>query len=246
MATPDRPWILGLRPKKGLGAAWQSIVQSILLRTFRTAATGPNTAAAEKGLGIAPCVYFYVFQTTGRFGSVVFLWRENPDKPLKAADGAVAPFDTGGIWHGRIVTDPPLAGTARQGFVQKHSKPIDKWLPEFVKWIADNYKTTEEYLEGKPPSAGVRPIVYDSRNEEGAWTWEARVEKASWDEQISIGHVFWSREDRTAFEEWLTHESTIDTKVAEELIELIQTVSIETPLAEQANVEVARYLMRIA
>jgi len=245
MATPDRPWILGLRPKKA-GAAWQPFVHSILLRTFVTEPNGPNTTATETALGFAPCVYFYVFQTSGRFGSVVFLWRENPVQSLKAADGAVAPFDTGGIWHKRVIMQPPLPEPARKTFVKMHSRPVDQWLQEFVAWIAANYGKTSEYVEGKPPRAGVGGIVYDSRNEDGGWTWEARLEKASWREQISVDHIFWSLEDRRSFEDWLIYESDVDTKVADELVELIRTISIETPRYEQANVEVARYLMRIA
>ena len=168
-AAPDRPWLYGIRPRKVIGAEWQTIVQSILQRMFRTAPTGARTA-----------------------------------------------------------------------------RPIDRWLTEFVAWIEANYDETADYLAGRPPRVGVPGIVYDSRNADGGWTWEARLEKASWNEQISIRHVFWSREDRTDFENWLIHRSLLDTKVAEELIDLIQTVTIETPRHEQASVEVARHLLRIA
>jgi|GEM_PF-4826587 len=246
IAAPDRPWIFGIRPRNVIGAEWQAIVQSILQRVFRTAPTGARTAEAEAALGLGSCIYFYVFQTSARFGSVVFLWRENPSRPWSSGDGAAAPFDTGGIWHDRVVTDPPLAKAERKSFVQTHSRPIDRWLTEFVSWIDTNYDETADYLANRPPRVGVPGIVYDSRNADGGWTWEARVRKASWNEQISIRHVFWSREDRTDFETWLIHRSTLDAKAAEDLIDLIQTVTIETPRHEQASVEVARYLMRIA
>jgi len=246
IATPDRPWICGIRPKKVTGTEWQAVVLSILQRMFKTAPTGTRTAEAEAALGLGACVYFYVFQTSARFGSVVFLWKENPARPWNATDGAAAPFDTGGIWHGRVVTDPPLAKAERKPFVQTHSRPIDQWLTAFVAWIEANYHKTADYLADLPPRVGVPRIVYDSRNADGGWTWEARIEKPSWNEQISIRHVFWSHEDRTDFETWLIHRSTIDTKVAEELIDLIQTVTIETPRHEQASLEVARHLMRIA
>jgi hypothetical protein len=245
MVPPDRPWISGIRDD-AKPDVWTRRVESILTGTFTGEPARGQTAEAETGLAIPPSTYWYVCRTDDRYGYIVFLWREDPDLPLQAADGAVLPFDSGGIWHGRIAMDAPLSLEERQQFVQTHSKPADQWNVGLSEWLSANYADAADYVNGKPPATGVAGIVYDvTRNEAAAWTWEARIDKERYRNQVVLHHVFWRGDDRTAFEDWLMTARHIDERQAEELIRFVDMASIEAPRAERASRAVVRHLLRI-
>jgi hypothetical protein len=240
--VPDRPWVLGIRPKS---ATWLRRVRSLLLLTFVDDAPGAATEAAELGLGLPPSLYWYVFRTDEDFGHIVFLWETTGD--LVATDGAVTPFDTGGVWQGHITTDPALDPEVRSRFVAVHSRPVSEWLETLQLWIRANYSGTAGYVLGEPPRIGVPGIVYDSRNQARAWTWEARIEKAAYRQQVGIRHVFWSADDRKAFEDWVESvDSGLDERMAETLLVVVERASVEIPRTERANEEVVRHLLRMA
>lgn len=239
----DTPWVSGIRPPTSTGP-WQERVQSILLYRFVDQPARGKTAEAEEGLGIPSCAYWYVCRCDPMYGFVVFLWSEDRSIPLEAGDGAVAPFDVGGVWHGHIRLSPDLDSAGRKNFVARHSRPLPEWLSEFRSYIATNYDTTADYVRGQVPKVGVRGIVYDS-NEPPAWTWEARLFKSAYRRQIRIRHVFWSAPDRREFENWLETASDIDVRIASELLELISRVTIELPAREIVADEVERYLVRM-
>jgi hypothetical protein len=241
--SPEWPWIQGIRPRLAEDV-WQRLVQSTLLLTFIDQPPSMNTAATESALGFEPCAYWYLCRSEARFGSVVFLWRTSTGEPLRVADGAVAPFDTGGIWHGHIRTNPALEEAKRKAFVASYSRPADEWVDALSTWIETNYSGAADYVAGRPPKTGLPGIVYDTSNEASAWTWEARLEKALWHRQVMIGHVFWSAGDRSRFEDWL-ETSDVDERVAEELIDFLSAASIETPPGELTTEEVTRHLTRI-
>lgn len=239
-SSVDRPWVLGIRPK---ATVWYRRVQSLLLSTFPSDIAGVSTAAAENGLGLSPSLYWYVLRTEEHYGHVVFLWSER--EAFLPEDGAVSPFDTGGLWHGHVATDPAVEPDDRKEFVAANSVPVSDWLVAFQSWIRANYARTAEYVEGQPPNVGVARIVYDSRNSAPAWTWEARVEKGRYRQQVAIRHVFWSADDRKAFEDWVEERSGVDDKLAEDLLELVAAVTVETPRVVRANEEVVRHLLRL-
>jgi hypothetical protein len=239
-SSPHRPWVLGIRPKR---IDWFRHVQALLLSTFHTDVSGGATAAAEAGLGLPPSCYWYIFRTEAHFGHIVFLWTEKT--AFRPGDGAVAPFDTGGIWHGHVMMDPVLDSDGKARFVASNSAPVSGWRGAFEKWILANYESMAEYVAGTPPKVGVPGIVYDSRNSAVSWTWEARLEKKSYRQQVAIRHVFWNADDRKAFEDWVEVRSGLDEKVAEDLLALVDLVSIESLRTERANEEVVRHLLRI-
>lgn len=240
---PDRPWISGIRPPVTSGD-WLERVEDILTGRFMSGPSRGATAAAEEGLALAPSAYWYLCRSDLRFGFVVFLWRVQRANPLLADDGAVAPFDTGGLWHGHIQTALILSESERQQFVSRHSRPVYRWLPELTSWLDRNYASPGDYVIGVPPRAGLAGIVYDGRNEAPAWTWEARLHKDSFRGQIAIERIFWTAADRSAFEDWLETRE-IDDREAVDLLELIAAVTIETPATERASEEVVRYLLEI-
>jgi hypothetical protein len=242
--TPgEHPWVLGIRRPKA--REWLARVEALLLHTFVNEPPGEETAVAESGLGFQPSCYWYICRTEGDFGHIVFLWTEEHDVSWGSSDAAT-PFDTGGVWHEKIVFDPLLSDSGRKQFVAAHSQPVSAWLGEFVTWLQANYDRTADYIRGVPPRAGVPGIVYDSQNEPRAWTWEARLEKSSYRRQVGIRKVFWTADDRRAFENWIeAGGSGLDVKVAEDLLLLVDEVTVETPRTVRANEEVVNYLLRV-
>lgn len=242
-SPPDRPWVSGI--KWPLPGDWKDRLVSILLLRFASQPSRGPTADAETGLGLSPCVYWYVFRSEPRFGSIVFVWREDSGTPIRAGDGAVAPFDTGGIWHGLVRTNLAMTAAERKHFVETHSRPATAWLGELIAWLKANYADATNYIAGRAPTSGVAGIVYDTSNEAAAWSWEARLEKAAYRGQVTVRHVFWSADDRRAFEDWLETESGLDEREAVDLMNVIASATVETPATERASEEVARHLGRM-
>lgn len=225
------------------GVPWQAILRDRLTHRFVEIDATDGTVAAEAGLGYDASAYWYVHRGDAAFGRVGTLWKLQAG-PLLPSSGASTPFDSGGLWHANIVTDPPLADPLdRRDFVRTNEHTCDDSLARlFVAWLETAFSSgLPSYVRGDVPAFHVHPIVLDrAKNEPRAWTWELRLVAAAVDASIirPIG-IVWSEADYEGFEWWI-HES--DTRLGvfekEQLLARCRAVSTFTdmPIARLAEI----------
>lgn len=239
------PWISGIRPPATTDI-WQERVYAALVNRFSDGISHPRTTEAESGLDIRPSVYWYVMRSSQHFGFIVFVWHESAGVKWTASDGAVTPFDTGGLWHGRISTVVPLTDVQKRDLVVRVSTALPDWRDSFERFLAENYDRPDEYVNGLPPRKGVPEIRYDGNNRDPAWTWEARVRKDACAGQWQIAAVYWTEEDRLAFAEWLTRRDDLDELEVVHLLRRLAEMSTTTPPDELPSATVQRHLSGVA
>ena len=177
----------------------------------------PGTQSAERGLGISGGpYYFYALRADRRFGFVVFLLREVEGVDWPPDAKGATPFDSGGMWFGKIAVDPPLSQKERRGFFKTHDVSLDSWRPAFETYIDIRYKTVTDYVRGSA-AIGTRPrhsgpaIIMEDPNEPRAWTWEVRVPHQLAARHLELRAVSLSEESRNLYLGWLWDHSRLST-----------------------------------
>lgn len=176
------------------------------------------TTATETGLGIAPCHYWYLLHAEATFGQTVFLWSATIDS-WQENEGGLCPFDSGGLWHGHIVTDPPLATMqARKMFFDRYNQALPGWDESFRLHLATSYGSAGDYIRGQAPQTGVPEIVKGLPNTSRAWAWEARVcRDTPLIARLTLESVYWTEPDRDNFDLWLEGHDFLDDSQLEQI-----------------------------
>ncbi len=191
-----------------------------------------GTQSAERGLGISgKPYYFYALRTDRRFGFVVFLLSEVEGVDWPPDAKGATPFDSGGMWFGKIATDPSLNQTGRRGFFKTHDVPLISWRSAFEAYIGTSYKSIADYVGGSAV-AGTRPqnsgpaIVMGEPNEPRAWTWEVRVPHELVARHLQLRAVCISEENRSHYLGWLWDHSPLTTSERRKIDRWIQDYAI--------------------
>lgn len=210
--APERlpPWVFGLRPQANLkkgGKKWQEVVALLILGDLHLVPPSESTTLAETGLGISPSWYWYVARTENVFGRMLSFW--SPATSTWVADErGVCPFDTGGLWHGFIRTNPVLVeGAQKKALFSRYDLVLSDWEPKFRLYLQENYSTAQDYIHGRCPTKRPTEILPDPENASRAWTWEVRVRRDTAKGRVALERFYCLKEDKDAFQEWL-----IDTK----------------------------------
>ena len=169
--------IRGLRPAV---RDWRELTTDAIRGEWPAPKASYQTREAESGLGIAGRpYYFYVLRAEGDFGLIVFVLNESEDARWPSKAKGATPFDSGGLWWGKVVTNPALDDAAQRTFFQHHDVPLADWKTAFAKYIDTHYGTVADYLKGSPPGSGLQNsgtvLIKGNPNDKRAWTWEVRV-----------------------------------------------------------------------
>ena len=130
------------------------------------------------------------------------------------AKGA-SPFDSGGLWFGRIDTTPPLDQVGRRGLFNAQEVPLAAWRAAFETDIATRYSAIADYVRGHVGSADIQPkesepaIVIGRPNGPRAWTWEVRVPHALIHRNLELRAVCLSEERQRFYLGWLWKDSPL-------------------------------------
>jgi hypothetical protein len=204
-------------------------VATILLDGLHRLGTRVKTSEAEEGLRIKSSCYFYLFRTDQEFGYVVFVWTPARED-WAAGDGGACPFDTGGLWHDRMVTDPVLrTGDEKRAFFARHDCPLDSCASRFSSYLERNYVGTEEaYIDGHPPAEGVAEIFKAPPNNARSWTWEVRIRRDRLPGGIELERITWNEEQVRSFVDWIRNDSRFDLATKRKLQSIVKTTSLSS------------------
>lgn len=214
------------------GGGWFERLTDAIKGKWPVPNASKGTRRAEHGLGISGRpYYFYALRADRRFGFLVFLLDEieGADWPLDAK--GATPFDSGGMWFGKIATDAPLPQSERRGFFKTYEMPLAAWRSAFETHIGTRYKTIGDYIRGSA-AAGTQAqnsgpaIAMDARNEPRAWTWEVRVPHLLVARHLKLRAVCVSEENRNLFLRWLWNDSPLTASERREIDKWIQDYAI--------------------
>lgn len=174
------------------------------------------TKQAEQGLGIlgAP-YYFYAMRAHAAFGLAVFLFNEVADGEDLPCDAMGAtPFDTGGLWLGKV--DPLSGASEKRRLFTAQDVPLGLWRSRFEQYIIANYADPQGYVRGQPPMHGVPGITNRSPpNEARAWTWEVRYPNRLASGRLRLQCAYVHPEDYERYVDWLPRSGYPDGEIRE-------------------------------
>jgi hypothetical protein len=151
---------------------WTEIVLNRLEGQHVKNGSSPTTLAAEAGLGLPRCAYWYVGRRDAIYGRALTISYVDATAPV--AD-VLSPLDTGGWWLAK--TPSTLTQNGRVQWLTTHSYNLARGLPLFLTWIDTHYPgPSREYIAGIPPRpariVGTPAGWQGTRPED--WTWELR------------------------------------------------------------------------
>jgi len=131
------------------------------------------------------------------------------------AKGAT-PFDSGGLWLGKVATRPKLDEAGRRRFFQDQDVPLVDWRAAFEEYIHTRYGTVSDYLDGRAPGLGNEPqesevsIIRGQPNTTQAWTWEVRIPHDLIAGRLRLRAAYMDEVSRDDYVDWLWHSSLAD------------------------------------
>ena len=210
--------IRGLRQRRVRRAGdWCELVTSAIRGEWPAPQASKRTQESERGLGIdgKPC-YFYVLRAEENFGLVVFVLSEGEEADWPSGARGATPFDSGGLWSKKVVTNPALDGAGRRAFFRGHDVPLVDWRAAFERYVRDRYGTVADYVEGSAPGPGSEPldsevtILGESPNGKLAWTWEVRVPHDLAAGRLELREAYMTETRRDEYLDWLWHSPLAD------------------------------------
>jgi len=214
LSTPSRlkvekvPWVSGLKPRHAYDR-WSKAVADILLDLFDSVGKFDTTLEAEAGLGLPPSWYWFVARTDDSYGFTVFFWSSH-GTVWRSDHRGICPFDTGGLWHGHVHLTPEVVDpAAKRAFFERHDQGLADWQVAFATYLANNYGSFADYVNGKPPGVGIPEIRPDS-NGPLAWSWEARLDRTEVSGRVVVSRLYCSVESERFFLNWLEEDDSLD------------------------------------
>ncbi|MFC1724265.1 hypothetical protein ACFL4T_01470 [candidate division KSB1 bacterium] len=188
------PWVFGLKENLIL-TDWYRDVAFIILKKYEKIPRRPRTEEAEIGLSIPPSWYSYIGRAAERYGNGIFFFKVETDK-WDSDQRGVCPFDTGGLWHGKIKLSIQLdSRDEKVDFFNLYDKLLKNWDNHFREYINLNYNTYNNYVNGFPPDINNGVVEIDEENNDSiAWTWEGRIEKELFSANSEVTDFFCSDE----------------------------------------------------
>ena len=211
----DSLLIRGLRqrPVHG-GGDWRELMTNAIRGEWPAPKASERTLKAEHGLDIGgKPYYFYVLRAERNFGLVVFVLSEIEEADWPTDAKGATPFDSGGLWSGKVATHPELDEAGRRAFFQDHDVPLVDWRAAFEQYIRTQYGTVSDYIKGIAPGTRSEPqnlgvtIIKGNPNDKRAWTWEARVPHNLVAGHLELRAAYMTETRRGAYLDWLWHSS---------------------------------------
>lgn len=240
----------GLRPRQGYGGEWFDRVTNAIKGRWPVPTASAGTRRAQHGLGISgEPYYFYASRADRRFGSAVFLLGEVEGVDWPPAAKGATPFDSGGMWFGKIATDPPLNQNERRDLFEAHDVPLVSWRPAFETYIGTRYTRAADYVRGDVaahphPRTSGPTVIMGGPNESRAWTWEVRVPHQLVTRHLKLRAMCLSEENLARYLSWLWDQSALTPSEKREIDKRIEDYAIVLPTALSAADTATEWLVQ--
>lgn len=209
--TPREVWIQGMRRDDRTSTSdWRQLLFNRLDGHESRIRQGRRTEEAEHGLNINPSSYYFVDRCEPAYGDRALAF-DHPDITFDSA--RVVPFDTGGLWHDRIETNPPgMTPSQKLEIVERCTFRSNDYLEAFIAWGRATFPSHAHYCRGSAPSESFCAIIALSLKKLDArsWTWEGRIPKErNLDGTLHPIRLFLARKDFEPYTRWVTDTATV-------------------------------------
>jgi hypothetical protein len=205
--------VQGLRPWRAQPHPWQQLILRRLSKRFGEIPPSESTREAEEGLDFPASAYWYVWRSDLAFGGMATIWKPGAEFATSPSGAGASPFDTGGLWHGHVITEPALGtDSEKRTFAAEQQCALPACAGVFQTWLEVGYgESPTAYVDGTVPSAHVPSVSLDlAKNTCRAWTWELRLASADIGaDTIAPTEIFWRELDYEQFEAWAMKDSTL-------------------------------------
>lgn len=193
-------WVHGLSPAST--GDWRPVVLLVLVGRLGHVEPGGSTIAAERGLGLNPSHYWFISSAKRAFGQAITLWIPRFDQ--RAPPGGVCPFDTGGLWNGKISAQPSFhTQVERRRYFDKRKADLTGWEIRVSEDVQQRWTSPPAYVRGDRPDKRGDRLSQASTNTDRAWTWEARLERSVEPVPLELSRMVWTQDNRNVFLQWL-------------------------------------------
>ncbi len=207
-------------PGRG-GGDWCELMTNAIRGEWPAPEASEPTLEAERGLGIGgKPYYFYVLRAEESFSLVVLVLSEVEEANWPVGAKGATPFDSGGLWSGKIKTHPELDEIGRRTFFQDHDVPLVDWRLAFEEYVRTHYGTVSDYLKGNAPGPGNEPqdlgvtIIKGNPNNKRAWTWEVRIPHDLVADRLKLQAAYMIEADYKRYLDWLGPSSLTDREIS--------------------------------
>jgi hypothetical protein len=197
MIDPEAARIANLCPIVHVGARKTDYAETLFSSPFEIApsrdpGSAPNTLAAENGLGIGRCLYFFAGRAEP-FGNISLVFSHESERNHR---GSASPFDSGGLFHGHIKHRMSGKGPLIQCKVfNLYNYPLADWRQAFAHFLSRHFSRPADYFlrDVGPKKTGNAFGAYDGSRGNGvrAWTFEMRFKEA----HCILDAIAWSAHD---------------------------------------------------
>jgi hypothetical protein len=222
---PHLTWVNGVPARPG-EPSWMRYLSDVILGDLSHHAPRDSTRAAETGLGLSHSMYWYIGTAIEAYsGDVVGVW--DPQPALTLAEGGTCPFDTGGLWHGRFTTSPPLLDRAEiLAYFRVCDIQLQHWESAVAASLVAGWSEPDDYVSGAPPAPPITPRDHSMNTSPQAWVWEGRV--ATSDKpttRLDLVELYWTEGSKRRFFSWLLRYGGLSDPDRSTLLEAIRRVS---------------------
>jgi hypothetical protein len=188
---------------------WPHVLYLRLNREFgRLTFRRDVTQEAEVGLGIDPASYWYVGRVEPDYSPVATLSMATPAG--RTGVSRVCPFDTGGLWHGKIKTVSNLSEVQRRELFERNIHRVEQYHKPMMAWLGGAYPTGKEAYcrDGTPANHTVPEIVIEPNPR--SWTWEMSVTSTADTELFPTPlAVYMKPTSWSVYQDWLMNTAVI-------------------------------------
>ena len=246
VGTMNNLLIRGLRQGRVHGDGdWRELMTDAIRGAWPAPRASDQTLRAERGLGIGGRpYYFYILRAEEDFGLVVFVLNESEDANWPSNAKGATPFDSGGLWSGKIATNPELNDAGRRTFFQRHDVPLVDWKAAFEKYIHAHYGTVADYLKGSAPGSGSKlqnsgtVIIKGSPNDRRAWTWEVRVPHDLIARHLDLRAAYITEANHSRYLHWLRRRTSLTESESRQIQRWVEhNVVVVAPMDDESVVQ---------
>ncbi|MDJ0015066.1 hypothetical protein [Rhodococcus erythropolis] len=148
------------------------------------------------------------------------------------ASGGVSPFDTGGLWHGKMAANVDVGTDAqKRSLFSSTQVAVDAYQGPMEEWLISAFPAgIDGYTRGSDPEHPSKVDLVVVSGDTQSWSWEVHIHNMAPD--LAFPRPFalhWTRGQFESYLQWLRGYTTISRQAMEEHTRFVLGISSVTP-----------------
>ncbi len=179
------------------------------------ASKSEETREVERCFGLGDSLYFFVGHACPNFGDLVLIYEPTL---AETGCGGATPFDTGGLYCGKVHADVALTLSERTLYCASHAITLAELPNAVCDYLQRHFSSPTSYVRGHSPTTDdLSGRLRHAANSRRAWTWEVRLWR---DHPIrdSLRRIWMSADYAASVRDFVTNASPGSATDCEELL----------------------------